>query len=188
MESQVLRAVGAIEEGHFRLSSGRHSRYYFEKFRLLERPELLGSLVGQLVAPFRSQNIQAVVGPTVGGVLVAYEAARQLGVRALYVEREEGQRVLRRGSTLEAGMRVLVVDDVLTTGTSIREMLTLIEALHALPIGIAVLIDRSETPLSFPYPIVSVWRLPTETYAPEECPLCRAGQPLTVRGSRHLER
>jgi orotate phosphoribosyltransferase len=129
---QELEHIGAVLRGHFLLTSGRHSAVYFEKFRLLEQPALLERLVGAVLASLPREAVaaaQAVVGPTLGGVIVAYEAARQLGIRALYAEREGDGRAFRRGSMLEPSTPALVVDDVLTTGTSIRETLALLEQL-----------------------------------------------------------
>jgi orotate phosphoribosyltransferase len=184
---QELERIGAVLRGHFLLTSGRHGAVYFEKFRLLEQPRLLERLVGAMLANLPREAVaaaQAVVGPTLGGVIVAYEAARQLGVRALYAEREGDGRAFRRGSLLEPHTPVLLVDDVLTTGTSIREVLALLEGYQAQVLGIGVLIDRSESPLAFGAPLASALRLPAETYAPDECPLCQQGMPLTKRGSR----
>ncbi|MCS6918864.1 MAG: orotate phosphoribosyltransferase [Fimbriimonadales bacterium] len=180
-----LERIGAVLHGHFLLTSGRHSDLYFEKFRLLEQPRLLTETVRAMLARIPNlSSVQAVVGPTLGGVVVAYEAARQLGVRALYAEREGDGRAFRRGSFLQHDTPVLVVDDVLTTGTSVREVLDLLQRHQAQVMGIGVLIDRSETPPDFGALLVSALRLPAETYAPEECPLCKQGLPLTQRGSR----
>jgi len=180
----TLERIGAILHGHFLLTSGRHSAVYFEKFRLLERPDLLTEAVGAMLEPFRTVPIEGVVGPTLGGVLVAYEAARQLGVRAFYAEREGEGRVFRRDGIPEAGMRLLIVDDVLTTGSSIREVLALLQSYAVQVMGIGVLIDRSEQPIEFGYPLAAALRLPAESFPPSDCPLCQQGIPLTKRGSR----
>lgn len=187
MSLAELERIGAVLRGHFLLTSGRHSDLYFEKFRLLESPALLEQTVRAMLSNLPCEvveRVEAVVGPTLGGVIVAYEAARQLGVRALYAEREGNARTFRRDSVLQAGTPVLVVDDVLTTGTSIREVLHLLETLEAQMLAIGVLIDRSAPPLSFGVPLACALRLPAATYAPDECPLCRQGIPLTKRGSR----
>jgi len=182
-----LERIGAVLRGHFLLTSGRHSALYFEKFRLLEQPALLEQMVGAMLANLPREAVKAaqvVVGPTLGGVIVAYEVARQLGIRALYAEREGDGRAFRRGSLLEPNTPALLVDDVLTTGTSVREVLALLEGYQAQVVGIGVLIDRSESPLVFSAPLARALRLPAQTYAPDECPLCRQGIPLTKRGSR----
>lgn len=188
MNLEELERIGAVLRGHFLLTSGRHSDLYFEKFRLLESPALLERTVRAMLTHLPRtavEGVEAVVGPTLGGVIVAYEAARQLSVRALYAEREGDARTFRRGSVLQAGTPVLVVDDVLTTGTSIREVLQLLETLGAHVRGIGVLIDRSEPPLAFGVPLTYAMRLPAATYAPDACPLCQQGIPLTKRGSRY---
>ncbi|MFN4034276.1 MAG: orotate phosphoribosyltransferase [Fimbriimonadales bacterium] len=181
-----LERIGAVLHGHFLLSSGRHSDIYFEKFRLLEQPQLLTPCVQAMLARLADVvgEVQAVVGPTLGGVLVAYEAAQQLGVRALYAEREGDRRAFRRGSDLPPHTPVLLVDDVLTTGVSIREVLELLQQHQARVVAIGVLIDRSEQTPDFGAPLASALRLPAHSYAPEECPLCQRGLPLLKRGSR----
>ncbi len=184
MTIETLERIGAVLQGHFLLTSGRHSAVYFEKFRLLERPDLLMEAVARMLAPLRTLRIDGVVGPTLGGMIVAYEAARQLGVRAFYAEREGDRRAFRRDGTPDAGMRLLVVDDVLTTGTSIREVLTLLQRYEVQVVGIGVLIDRSEPPIDFGYALHAALRLPAESFDPSECPLCQQGVPLTKRGSR----
>lgn len=185
MSLKELERIGAVLHGHFLLTSGRHSDIYFEKFRLLEHPRMLETAVHAMLAQFAGRSeVEAVVGPTLGGVIVAYETARQLGVRALYAEREGDARAFRRDGAPDPGMRVLIVDDVLTTGTSIREVLELLQHYQVSVRGIGVLIDRSETPPDFGVPLVSALRLPAKTYDPTECPLCQQGVPLTKRGSR----
>jgi orotate phosphoribosyltransferase len=185
MNLRDLERIGAVLRGHFLLTSGRHSDLYFEKFRLLEQPELLVPTVQVMLEQMRHlPRVQAVVGPTLGGVIVAYEAARQLGVRALYAEHAGDGRAFRRGSLLEPHTPVLIVDDVLTTGTSIGEVIALLQQHQAHLVGIGVLIDRSETPPDFGAPLVSALRLPAQTYTPEACPLCQEGLPLSQRGSR----
>lgn len=179
-----LEAIGAVLRGHFLLTSGKHSDLYFEKFRLLERPDILARAVSAMLAQLSMVTVHAVVGPTLGGVLVAYETARQLGVPALYAEREGEGRAFRRGYFLERGAPVLVVDDVLTTGTSVREVLALLKQVHAEPCAIGVLIDRSETCPDFGVPLVSAMHLPAKTYEPDACPLCQQGIPIQKRGSR----
>ncbi len=184
MTLQALEEIGAVLQGHFLLTSGRHSALYFEKFRLLERPDRLMPMVAQLLEPLREYRIEAVVGPTLGGVIVAYECARQLGVPAFYAEREGEARAFRRGSELPPNGSILVVDDVLTTGTSIREVLELLERLQVKVCAVGVLIDRSEPTPDFGVPLYSALRIPAESYAPEACPLCEQGIPLVKRGSR----
>jgi len=177
-----LEERGALLRGHFLLTSGLHAPVYVEKFRILEDPDLLSSMVEPHRALLAQFAPQVVVGPTTGGVVVAYEVARQLRIRAYYAEREGEKRVFRRGFVFTPGMRVLLADDVLTTGSS---LLTTKEALPAevAVVGAFVLVDRrpEEAP-EFPFPLVSAVRMPLSASPPDRCPFCARGIPLSVRG------
>jgi len=175
---------GAILKGHFLLSSGLHSDVYFEKFRVFQHPEHLERLCRALAARFREQGVELVVGPTTGGVLIAYEVAKALGTPFAFAEREEGKRVLRRGFRMSLGQRVLVVDDVLTTGGSVREVVELVEGQGGTVVGVGVLVDRSGGSVDLGYPLQSLLQVRARTFRPEECPLCRDGVPLVKPGSR----
>lgn len=179
----LLRESGAILTGHFLLTSGRHSDVYFEKFRLLERPDVLSRVCAE-IARNVGQNPDVVAGPTTGGIIVAYEVARQLGVAGLYVEREEGHRVLRRGATIQPGAKVLVVDDVLTTGVSVREVVDLLRRQGADVVGVGVLIDRSQAPIDFGCPMYAAYRVEAQSYAPDEVPEWLASIPVSKPGTR----
>lgn len=183
----AMEEAGAILRGHFLLSSGRHSDVYFEKFRVLERPALLSGVCAEIAAQFRDSEVDLVAGPTTGGVIIAFEIARQMAVNALYVEREGERRVLRRGAYLPRGARVLVVDDVLTTGLSLREVIQLLEDQGAEVVGVGVLVDRSEVPLDFGVPLFAAARVEARSYAPDEVPDWLAEIPITDPGSRRLE-
>ena len=180
---KILIERGAILKGHFLLTSGLHSDTYFEKFRILEDPRLTENLISTVIDRLREFSPDIVVGPTIGGVAVAFEVARQLGVKAYYAERgESGGRVLRRGFKLKPENRVLVVDDVLTTGKSLLETFGAIKPFGAKIVGAFVFIDRSEN-FDAGVPLVSLLRVKVKNYKPEECPLCRAGVPLVKPGS-----
>lgn len=179
----ILKEAGAFSEGHFLLTSGLHSPVYWEKFRILEQPHNTERMCRMIVDHFRSCDCRLVVGPTTGGVIVAYEVARQLGVRSIFAEREGTGRVFRRGFRIFPGERVLVVDDVLTTVGSVRDVLAEVKRLGGQPVGLGVLIDRSQGNLEFGVPLFSCLRTRVPTYKPEECPLCREGKPLTKPGS-----
>jgi orotate phosphoribosyltransferase len=183
---RAMEEAGAILRGHFVLSSGRHSDVYFEKFRVLEQPRLLSEVCAEIAAHFRDSGAEFVAGPTTGGILIAFEVARQLGLRALYIEREEGRRVLRRGATIEPGAKALVVDDVLTTGLSVREVLDVLRHAGAEVVGLGVLVDRSEEPQDFGVPLFAAARVEAKSYAPEEVPDWLARVPVRQPGSRHL--
>lgn len=180
----LLARSGALRRGHFVLSSGRHSDVYVEKFRILEQPEVLGELCERIAEGFRGEGVERVAGPTTGGVILAFEVARRLGVGALYVESVEGRKALRRGASVRPGERVLVVDDVLTTGLSARETVEAVRAAGALVVGVAVLIDRSEEPLEFGCPLLAVHRVPARSFAADEVPDWLARVPAERPGTR----
>lgn len=182
---ELLASSGAILKGHFLLTSGRHSDTYFEKFRVLERPNVLHALCAEIAAHYQDQGVTLVAGPTTGGIIIAFEVARLMGLPALYVESEGGRKTLRRGAQVPEGARVLVVDDVLTTGTSVREVVDLLAGEHRATLaGVAVLIDRSQQPLDFGAPLFSAYRVEAESYAPDEVPDWLAAIPITKPGTR----
>lgn len=178
----LLRSCGAFLEGHFLLSSGLHSGVYVEKFRLLEHPELTAKLAKAIADHFRDANIELVVGPLTGGVLVAHEVARQLGLQLAFPERTDGKMEWRRGFTISKDQRVLICEDVLTTGKSVSEVIAAVTREGGVVAGIGALIQRGETKLE-PEPFAVV-RLNLETYSPEHCPLCAKNVALEKRGSR----
>ena len=170
----ILRESGALLEGHFLLASGRHSAQYVEKFRLLERPELASRLCGELAQRFRGEKIECVVGPVTGGIILAFEVARQLGCRAIYAERTKNGEgfELRRGFQLKSGERVLVVEDIVTTGGSARQVVEVVRRAGGEVVGAGVLVDRSGGHSDYGVERVeALLRLDIETYAPEETPI-----------------
>lgn len=181
---KLLEDSGAILKGHFVLTSGRHSDTYFEKFRVLERPDVLSELCGAIADHFDGQGaFDLVAGPTTGGIIIAFEVARRMSLPALYVESEDGVRKLRRGATVPPGARVLVVDDVLTTGKSVLETAGVIRAQGGRVNGVAVLIDRSEKPIDFGCPSFASYRVSAISYAPEAVPEWLAQVPVVKPGT-----
>jgi orotate phosphoribosyltransferase len=180
----LITECGAVLEGHFQLASMRHSDIYVEKFRILERPSVLEKVAGAIVDHFRDQRPEVVAGPSTGGMIVAYEVARQLGVPAVYVEADGKIRVLKRGGHIEMRARVLLVDDVLTTGISLQEVLPVIENAQAELIGIGVLIDRSEKRIDFGVDSYAATRFEATTYAEDELPDWLAAIPISTPGTR----
>jgi len=180
----AFEAAGAFLSGHFVYSSGRHGADYLEKFRILEDPASTVALGAMIAAQFRRSRPELVAGPTTGGVILAYEVARQLGLKAVFAERgEAGGRVLRRGFEV-AGTRVLVVDDVVTTGGSLRETVACLEDAGGKVIGIGVLADRTAGQAATNVPFFACLTLDFSSYPAEGCPLCQAGVPLApARGS-----
>lgn len=181
---ELLEKSGAILKGHFKLSSGRHSDTYFEKFRILEQPEVVSEICGEIVAHFRNENIDLVAGPTTGGIIIAFEVARRLFKPALYVESENGKRTLRRGASVKEGAKVLVVDDVLTTGKSVLEVVELLRSRGAQIAGVAVLVDRSESPVDFFAPFYSAVKVDAVSYPADEVPEWLEKVPVTQPGTR----
>ncbi len=175
---------GAVLKGHFLLTSGLHSPVYWEKFRIIENPALAVPLCQIIAEHFNDKGIELVVGPTTGGIILAFELARLMGLPAAFAEKvPSGEREFRRGFKITPSQKILIVDDVLTTGKSIREVIDAVNKLSGNVIGVGVLVDRSENSLDFGTPLYSCLRAVTPAYKPEECPLCRAGQPLTKPGS-----
>ncbi len=180
---EIFEKSGAILKGHFLLTSGLHSPVYWEKMRVLQHPAYVEQLCRVIAEHFRGQEIQLVAGPTTGGIILAFEVARQLGKRAAFAEKEaNGERSFRRGSSIASGERVLVVDDVLTKGGSIREVMAAVARQEGVVAGIGILVDRSEQGIDFGVPLFSCHRTVVQNYAPEDCPLCAAGIPLVKAG------
>jgi orotate phosphoribosyltransferase len=181
-----FRRVGALLEGHFRLTSGLHSSGYLQCALVLQHPreaEACGAAIADLV---RSLGVQAVLSPALGGIVIGHEVARALGVRAIFAERQDGTLTLRRGFTLSPPEKVLVVEDVVTTGGSTRETIEVARAAGAQVVAAAAIIDRSggQQQIDVPFHALATVALPT--YAPESCPLCAAGQPIVKPGSRNV--
>lgn len=175
---------GGLLRGHFRLTSGLHSDVYLQSALVLQHPEDAAALGEALAAAFRNARVQVVLAPAIGGILVAHEVARALGVRALFAEREGGTMRLRRGFALARGERCLVVEDVITTGGSTREVVQCVEAHGGVVVGVGSLIDRSGGAAAFPVKRVALATVTATTYPPEACPLCQAGSQAVKPGSR----
>jgi len=186
-----LEAIGALKHGHFLLASGRHSAQYVEKFDLLRQPRETENACRDLIERLGDlTQVDLVVGPTTGGILLAFEISRQLGLPAAYAERARdgaSERAFKRGTFIAQGSRVLVVDDILTTGGSVRETIAALSAAGAEVRAIALLVDRSGGSVSFDAPMVSLAALNIETFAAEDCPLCRDGVPLAKPGSTTVQ-
>jgi len=183
----MFQKLGVVSDGHFVLSSGRHSNEYWEKFRLLEWPRVTEQLCCQIANRYNQRGIEAVIGPTTGGALLAQEVARQLDARCLLAESTAtGGRELRRGFVLHTSERVLIVDDVLTTGLSLRETLSAIAQFQPEIAGIEVLIDRSggDAITQFEVPCHALLTVTARTYCSDECPMCKEGIPIVKPGSR----
>jgi len=182
---QAFEAAGAFLRGHFVYTSGRHGADYLEKFRILEDPKTTTALAAMIANEFSPLTPELVAGPTTGGIILAYEVARQLGVNAVYVERgEPGGRTLRRGFEIPPGARVLVVDDVVTTGGSVAETEACITNAGGAVIGIGVLADRTAGRAATTAPFFACLTVDFPSYPSDSCPQCAAGIPVAApRGS-----
>jgi orotate phosphoribosyltransferase len=180
----------ALLQGHFKLTSGRHSDVYYEKFTLLKNPAICTQICKVMADRFAGSGATAVVGPTTGGIIIAYEVAHYMGIEALYAEADEsGGRTFKRGFSLEPGQKVVIVDDVLTTGTSVHEVIELVNSYQAKIVGVGVFLDRSgKSHPGFDYPFFPLTKVSAESWEPDKCPMCAKGMELTQRGSRKFQK
>lgn len=173
-----------VQRGHFKLTSGRHSDVYLQKQRVFEDPHLTMRLAEAIVQRFEPGSFDVVAAPAVGAIALGAFVAYAAGVRFVFTERDDGGMKLRRGQHLSPGERVLVVEDIVTTGGSAAEVVGVVEAAGATTAGVAVLADRTQTPP--PFAMTPLVRFPAVSWAAEECPLCAEGRPLDAPGSRHI--
>ena len=181
---QLFKDSNALLTGHFKLTSGRHSDVYYEKFTLLKQPAICTKLCEQMANMLKGSGVATVVGPTTGGIILAYDVARYLGIESIYAEPGETGRIFKRGFSLEKGQKVAVVDDVLTTGTSVREVIELVESYEAEIVKVILMLDRSAGKVKFDYPMEALASVSADSWPPENCPLCAKGMEITQRGSR----
>ena len=182
MIKELLRETNALLEGHFLLSSGKHSDGYVQCARLLMHPDKAEVALKEVVERLRELDIDLVVGPAMGGVVVSYELARQLGKPSLFVERENDVMTLRRGFEIKEGQKVLIAEDVVTTGKSSMEAIKVVEELGGQVVAIASLVDRTSEELN--YPLYSAVKINLNTYDPEDCPMCKNNEEIVKPGSR----
>jgi orotate phosphoribosyltransferase len=180
--TDLLKESGAILDGHFLLTSGLHSATYIEKFKVLQYPLLCDKLCKGIAENFKTQSPNVVLGAAIGGIVISHSVGRALSSRSIFAERENGELILRRGFNIDVGERVVIVDDVVTTGGSILELIDLVVKYGGHILGIGVLIDRSGGRIDFGFPFYSLITLDIPTFKPDECPQCSAGIPLTARG------
>lgn len=182
---KIFKDTNVLLEGHFLLTSGRHSDKYMQCARLFEHPEYSEKLSRQVAEMFEGTEIDLVIGPAIGGIIMAYEVARQLGVKNVFAERQEGVMTLRRGFVIPQGAKVLVTEDVVTTGGSVREVMELVKASGATVVGVGSMVDRSNGTVDFGVPFKPVYRTEVVSFEQSECPLCKEGKlPAIKPGSR----
>lgn len=184
--AETLLRLGALQTGHFRLTSGYHSDRYIQCARLFERPQESETLCAELARRFADERIDLVASPAIGGIIMGYETARALGTRNVFAERENDRMVLRRGFSVQRGERVLVLEDVVTTGGSVKEVIALFEALGATVVGVGAIVDRSSGQIDFGVPFRPLMTLDVQKWEESTCPLCKEGKPIVKPGSRPL--
>ncbi len=185
---QLFRDTGALLDGHFQLTSGLHSRQYFQCAKVLQYPRHAAALSEIAREKFTDQNVQVVIAPAVGGIIVAHEVARLLSARALFAERQDGKMSLRRGFQIDKDEKVLVCEDVVTTGGSVQEVIDVVREAGGKVVEVFCIVDRSSGKANFGVPLISTLQLSPETFRPEDCPLCAAGGKAEKPGSRLLQR
>ncbi|MDP2872670.1 MAG: orotate phosphoribosyltransferase [Bacillota bacterium] len=176
----LFRETGVLIEGHFKLTSGRHSPMFLQCSQVMQHPRQAARLAGALAETLAPLGADAVIGPAMGGIILAYEVGRVLGVRAIFAERQDGTMTLRRGFRIEPGERFVVVEDAVSTGGSVREVMNVVTERGGEVVGVGMLVDRSGGKTDFGVPAHSLLSLTVPSYAPPECPLCREGVPLTL--------
>ncbi len=182
---KLLKDANVLLEGHFLLTSGRHSNKYLQCSKIFQDPRLSEDFCSRLAGIFKDSNIDAVIGPAIGAIIISYETGRQLGVKNIFAERDaDGNMCLRRGFEIKKGERFLVVEDVITTGGSVREVIDVVKDAGGVVAGIGSIVDRTGGKINFGLPYKSVISLEVASYTQNECPLCKSGIPIEKPGSR----
>ena len=184
---RIFKASGALWEGHFVYSSGRHGNSYVQCARVSQFPEYNELFCSELARRFQNQGVDVVLGPAVGGIIISYELARQLSARSVFAERVEGKMTLRRGLEIKEGEKVLLVEDVVTTGGTVKELVPLVEACGGIIVGAAAFVNRNPQRVKFDFPLETLLSGTMSDYLPEECPLCKEGIPFDRPGSKKLK-
>lgn len=184
---EILKEAGVLLEGHFRLTSGRHSNKYLQCAKIFRNTKYSEELCAALAEQFAEDGVQVVIGPAMGAVQMAYEVSRHLLCENYFAEREDGKMTLRRGFTVTPNMKVLLVEDVVTTGGSVREVLELVKAAGGDVVGVGSIVDRTGGKIDFGVPFKSVISVDVESWEPEDCPICKEGKIELVKpGSRKV--
>lgn len=181
---KIFKECGALLEGHFKLSSGLHSSKYLQCAKVLQYPKIAERLCAQIVKKLEGKKIDLVIGPAMGGVVIAYELARQLGVRSIFTERTDGVVGLRRGFEIEPGEHVLIAEDVVTTGKSTKEVMAVVQEMGGIVSVCSCLIDRSLGHAALGVDLASLAAVEVDTYEEKDCPACKQGIPVIKPGSR----
>lgn len=184
---KIFKSTEALLEGHFLLTSGRHSNQYFQCAKVLQYPDYTAEICSIIAEHFKDFEIDTVIAPAMGGMIVGYEVARQLNKRSIFTERENKEMTLRRGFSLSKGEKVLVCEDVITTGGSVKEVIEIVKKFDAQIVGVASIVDRSDGKVEFGFPLFSTLKLDVVSYEPDNCPICKEGKLELIKpGSRKV--
>ena len=183
----IFKKTEALLEGHFLLTSGRHSNVYFQCAKVLQYPEYTEKVCSLIADHFRAYDIDTVIAPAIGGIVVGQEVARQLNKRFIFAEREDKALTLRRGFTLKEGEKVLVCEDVVTTGGSVFEVIEIVKNSGAKVAGVGFIVDRSNGKVQFGFPQMSTMKMDVVSFSPDECELCKKGIPFIKPGSKKIK-
>ena len=184
---EMLKEAEVLLEGHFLLTSGRHSDRYMQCAKIFQNAKYSVPLCAELAEKYKDDNIEVVIGPAIGAIQMAYEVGKQLGIKNIFAERENGKMTLRRGFTIDKGQRVLIVEDVVTTGGSVREVMELVKECGGEIVGIGSIVDRTGGKIDFGVPYKSAFSMDITSYEPDECPICKTGKPRVKPGSRGVK-
>lgn len=182
----ILKESGVLMEGHFELTSGRHSDKYMQCAKVFRFPEYTSSLARALAEKIADKKISKVIGPAIGGIILAYEVSKALNVTNIFAEREDGKMVFRRGFEVLEGERILIVEDVVTTGGSVKEVIELVKEKGGIPVAVASIVDRSNGNVDFGITYKSLLSIDVLSYEADDCPLCKDNIPLIKPGSRNI--
>lgn len=187
MVIDTLKEVGALLEGHFLLSSGKHSNRYCQCAKLLQYPDKAAKVLKVVADKLKDVDFDIIVGPAMGGVVVSYELARQTGKPGIFAERQDGNMTIRRGFEIKKGQKAIISEDVITTGKSFLEVVDIIKSLGGEVVGITCIVDRRAEGVEVDYPLYSAVKLDIKSYEKEECPMCKEGTPYIKPGSRNIK-
>ena len=181
---QILIKVDALLSGHFLYTSGKHGDLYMQCAKVLQHPEYTEELA-KIIAQGFEEKVDIVLAPAIGGIVWGYELARALGAKSIFAEREDGKMTLRRNFEIPRGARIVVAEDVITTGGTVAEIIEIVKEKGAVPVGVGVIVDRSGGKIQLGAKIIAALSKEIQAYDPEECPLCKRGEPITKPGSRN---
>lgn len=184
---EILKEAGVLLEGHFQLTSGKHSNKYLQCAKIFKNAKYSEELCRDLAEKYADKGVDVVVGPAMGAVIMAYEVSRHLNVPNFFTERENGEMTLRRGFQIEKGQKVLIVEDVVTTGGSVREVIDVVRNAGGEVVGVGSIVDRTGGKIDFGVPYAAVISMEVTAYEKDECPMCKNGEPVVKPGSRALK-